>query len=551
VSNDSSTPQKTGNAFLDGLLNPAEREAQRQREADAVATAHRITVLAGWREHPDVLAFVAADRAWDFASWEEFRAADDPWWGIDDELARLSLACIQQIGTQDMAEADREIVTERYRCGARALIDPLERKWVLLRDNATTCPVDFVPDEADQLPPSALAWAIEYRAGLHADLRERGMRVGMTPGRPPVLAVWIGVAQPSHILRAWVEGIAARRFDVVRKPAIARDFERKTEAYEVANWTTIEPVRVVTAARQAAFKIHTTGIAPLDALLATEGIPRGARVYVQAATGHGKSVFDLQIGEHFADHGFRVALIATSDESAESITARRLQRIMKLDRKTALEFAMGDDAASIAARAKLNPNLTIVDGATTYLEDVIASEPALIICDPIQKIRTRAGGGDTYTLDSTAAAVRVAEQSGITFVCASSKVKRAGRDLEASFGGASIPNGATLQIDLERRGTTVNGRVLKSRYGGEGESFDLELDADRQALGTVAPPVSEVEIDRRARILDVLAKGPKTANALRTWVAGKQPELKASLDALVTAGKVVLNGKEYALKDPA
>lgn len=479
--------------------------------------SRRVALLKSWREHPDVLAFVAEQRrANDFQSWPDLSAAVGEHrycrWSVRHEIICLMLACAQQVGMAELSDADREIIGEKYPDEDRDGVEPDARKWLLVRDTKSVCP-----------PADAAAWAPAYRAGLHEQLRDRGMAIGVAPGQAPVLAVWNGEAQPPSVYRNWLAQIGSDRFELVQDAG-------------ASDWLSFAPAKVQGATRKAAFTVHSTGIGPLDALLATKGIPRGARVFVQAATGHGKSVFDLQVAEHFAAAGFRVAWVATSDESPESLIARRLQRVGHA-RDEALRLALGDEAASVAARAKLNPNLEIVDGTREYLEDVIARAPDVLVLDPVQKVRTRGG-------DDGEAAVRIAEQSGITLVAAASKVRSSGKraKIEAAFGGAFIENGATLLLDLERDGSTVTVSVLKSRYGGEGQSFALELDPEWQ---TLTPCHEPDELDAVVdEVLSVLADNDGTPLALRAvQVIARMPRARRKADVLAALKRAVETGK--------
>jgi hypothetical protein len=116
---------------------------------------------------------------------------------------------------------------------------------------------------------------------------------------------------------------------------------------------------------------------------------------------------------------------------------------------------------------------------------LIASGPDFLFVDPIKKVKSRASEG-RGTHEAISAAISVVENSGITTSATASKVRGAGRrglsELEGAEGGAAIENGATLLLDLKLKENTLRVKVLKSRYGGAGEAFELTLDRARRRL---------------------------------------------------------------------
>ncbi len=537
------------NAFLAGRIGDPRDAADAELassfdrfiKAEAEAErAHRAAVLTTWREHPDVAAFIAALRsANDYPAWDEFSAAVVAntycRWSVRDEVTCLMLACAKQLGMAGMSDDDRAIIEERHAYSERNDVDPAARRWLLARDTKAVCPVT-----------AASSWVAEYRAGLHEQLRELGMVVGLSPGAPPVLAVWTGVEQTPHVLREWLRGVGKE------------SLEFAPEA-NVAEWVTLAPVRAERSLADLAFTptesigLLPSGLDDLDRLRG--GIQRrGDRVIIQAATGNAKTALALTMAESLAARGFKVAWLATSDELAASIIARRLQRTGKYTYESAKEHV--NDPAALAL---LNPNLMVIDGCRVVLEDVLAARPDFLFADNLQKMISRVGAGKGE-LEALNAALKLIEADGTTAVLTSRMVRGAdkrGNRIEGSYGGVAIEGGATVLLDLRLTGDELDVTVLKGRGPGEHDSFRLTLDRAKQTLapcpchGTVAAPLSEAEANRREQILTVLAKGPKTARAIQTWVPGKYPDVKASLAELVAAGKVVLDGKEYAIKDPA
>lgn len=516
-------------------------ERTRKHAAELAAQAHRAAVLKTWRACPDVMAFVAEQRASnDFASWSDLRVEFDPKWGVHDERTLLARACHGRIGMADLCETDRAIVVERHPFETRPLVDPPVRKWALLRDAKTTCPLD-----------SSDAWAQAYRSALPVDLRDRGMLVGTAAGMPPVIAVWLGTSQSPGMIRQWLSGEG--RFTLEHESSQKYDYQRGHQAYSIDDWLTLEPTVKARSLAELAFKptepigLLPSGLAELDRLRG--GIQRrGDRVIIQAETGNAKTALALTMAASLASRGFKVAWVATSDELAASIIARLLQRTGKYTFESAK-----DHVNDTAALASLDPNLTIIDGTTVLLEDVLDSAPDFVFIDNLQKVLSRVGAG-RGEMEAIAAVLKLIEAEGTTTVLTSRMNRGVRNRLEGSSGGAPVAAGATVLLDLVLKGDVLDVEILKGRGPGEHESFSLTLDRAKQTLAPCQAkpePVSETEAHRRDLIIAALGKGPKTAGALRTWVPGHNRELKASLDALVAGGKVVLNGKEYALKDPA
>jgi hypothetical protein len=540
------------------VVRALERAAARttaQREQAATRAAARAKLLMAWRAHPEVIADCAR---WECGAetWGELcteARTDDLAWGLPDQTFRLGSAASIGVGFAELSEAERQTIRDEHaKGGTRHALDPTCARWLLVEDRNETGPADLPPVDAAAWHGVANAWASAYRARLPHELRHLGMLVLPEPGKAIVLAVWVGTERAAATLRSWARAIGGGadvrdddgnlvnpgRFRVLRDASAC-----------ASTFVALEPAAAVAASlldlvappikSDASGAVLRTGIGPLDALLVTGGVPRrGARVVVQAPTANAKSALNLQIAEFLAAAGLSIGWIATRDETAESIRARRLQRAGHA-RADAIRLA--NDPAALA---ELNPNLAVIDGREWLLEDVLTaggSGPDVLFLDPLQKVRSRAGEGRGQ-VESIAAALDVIETSGVTTFMTSAMVRGAGRrsKIEGSYGGAAIENGATLLLDLALTDDALRVAVLKSRYGGEGESFVMTLDRASQTLtaacgDALAEAIRKVLVDR----------GSLTQAQLLVRVTGGQNAIAEALKAGVAAGLWRLDGRHY------
>lgn len=556
MSQDSSSSEAAGNASGLVFSSPLVTLAEQREQAAA-----RARLIMSWRAHP---AVVADSESWKIdTTWDELcasAACGELAWALPDQAHRLFVASQTNVGLAELPEAERKVIRDEHaKGGTRYALDPDVARWLLVEDRNETGPADLPPSDADAWRAAAEAWAAGYRARLPLELRHLGMLVLPEPGKPIVVALWIETERPAATLRSWaraVGGGADVRDDDgnLANPGRFRVLRNATACG--SDWIKLEPAKAAHASvhalvarpTEATSVILRTGIAPLDALLATGGVPqRGARVVLQAPTANAKSTLNLEIAEFLAGTGLVIGWIATRDEPPESINARRLQRI-GYSQADALRLVNDADAL-----AKLNPKLAVIDGRKWYLEDVLAaggSGPDVLFVDPLQKVRSRAGEGRGQ-IEAIAAALDVIESSGVTTFMTSAMVRGAGRRarIEGSFGGVVIENGATLLLDLALTDDRLRVAVLKSRYGGEGESFDLTLDRERQRL--TAPPAATVaDADPLVEsIRKVLANDGDpvalTQAQIRVRVTGANTAIVEALKTGVSAGLWTLDGRKY------
>lgn len=450
--------------------------------------------------------------------------------------------------TEDMLvlASERYRVLDRHDYGSRTQI---------IRDNFRRCPAG-----------DRNSFAQKYAADLPLGWRD-SVLLYLCPGEPIVIVHWTPERETIDTTGAWLESENAnpknqRRNSYDDEDTIARWEARPTfESLGDNDFVAIPPARAVNArtleslaarAPERASSVTPTGIAPLDALLATRGLPSGARMFVQAATANAKTTLALEAACSLAERGHCVAWIATRDEPQESIYARLLQRAGH-ERAEAVTLA-----SDPVARERACPRgLVVIDGTETDLEDVIGATPGpdVIAIDSLQKVRTCKGAGTTGVTAMTAT-LDVIEASRVTVIATSQIVRGASRRarIEASHGGSGIEYGATLIIDLALDGEELTGTILKSRYGGEGESFTLRLDRASQRLTApeIAPVVSATEARLRAAICTALTEhGALTQRAILGRVTGAQNAIVAALKAAVERGEITLDGKKYAIAKAA
>ncbi|HEY2404765.1 MAG TPA: hypothetical protein VGI10_02130, partial [Polyangiaceae bacterium] len=306
---------------------------------------------------------------------------------------------------------------------------------------------------------------------------------------------------------------------------------------------------IIAKAAPTANAILPTGITALDRALAIGGVPlRGARVVVQAPTANAKTTFALEIAASYAAAGISVGWIATGDEPPESIHARWLQR-EGMSREAAAAAATGD--------GELAPSLYLIDGRAIVLEDVLTIGGFdILFLDPLQKVRTRAGA-DSGKLEQIGKVLELVEKSGLTCWMTSAQVRASGgrqkrSPLEASYGGGGIENGATLLLGLALAGAALTVSILKSRYGGEGETLALTADRERQRVlspGEAQPAAGVGTVEARiwADVQAALGEGPRSKRWLEDHITGGAASVRKVIAARLKAGDLVTVNKLITL----
>jgi hypothetical protein len=418
--------------------------------------------------------------------------------------------------------------------------NPKSRRWVLLEDRRTV-PIVLPLDVAD------------YRAGLPKEMRELGIVVGLEVGKTVHVAVWLGEDLTPFEISAWLATFNDHESD---------RFKRLDHTPRRA-WVPLAPaVKTRSLAELAvtgteSIDLIPSGLAGLDDLRG--GIQRrGDRVIVQAETGNAKTALALTMAESLAARGFKVAWLATPDEPAASIIARRLQRI---------GYSYDDakkHAGDRTSLAKLNTNLTVIDGTGCTLEEALAARAEFLFVDNIQKVNSIAGRG----LSQHAAVeprLEAIEASGVTTIVTSRMVrgagKRGGNRLEGSYGGSAVEGGATVLLDLVLTGTELVVTMRKGRGPGEGQSFALELDRAKQTLtpchGTPAPHALDEVVDEVVALFTDKDGTPLSLRAVQ--VIARMPRARRKADVLGALKRAVEIGKAtkadgkngaYALRRP-
>ncbi len=365
------------------------------------------------------------------------------------------------------------------------------------------------------------SFARMYARTLPTGWRE-GVRVYLAPGLGVV--VLRSTAERVRIAdtRAWLESVNAPGNPQFEAP----------ETFDSHGWSVVEIDHSKPAAVETPL-VQSTGL--FDDVFATDGVPQGARVVLQGPPGAAKTSVALEIAEGYAKHG-RVIWYATRDEPAESIRARRYQRI-GLDRAAAL------DAARNGAPG-LNERLVVLDAREYSLEQVmgLAATAYALFVDPLQKATP---DGDVER------ALQLIEGAGVTTWMTSAIVRGAQRRnaIEASYGGARIENGASVVISLARRerATTVSCRVLKSRYGGEGDALTLTLDRELQRVYVAGerpdePTAGQADADTVRRVVDACQQA-RSKRWLRDNLTGGRDRIEAAIQVALDDGLLVVDGR--------
>ncbi|MDF3069188.1 MAG: DnaB-like helicase terminal domain [Polyangiaceae bacterium] len=392
----------------------------------------------------------------------------------------------------------------------------------IIRDLVHTCPGGgtdaFVRDYVRELPPG-------WRDSIVLDLKA---------GEHPVVCRWTATREKISATQAWCRNYRYRdqpRFEALE--SLWFEGERVVIPAAVSRATvTIEQLAKprITATPST---VTPTGLEPLDAVLATGGIPSGARVGIQASTAQGKTALMLEIAEAWAARGARVVWVATADEPRESVMARRRQR-HGMPRAQALTST--DETA-------LEPRLFVVDGRDHTIEEVLALSPApaLLVLDPVSKVRMRDGAADPVV--RIGGVLDLVEASGWTVLMSAPVVRGAGRRVatERALGGSRIEAGATLLLELSRSGDNLTIGVVKSRLGGEGMEVALRLDAERQRVLAAPSDAGALSVEERIwrDVRAVLATdGPRVARALADKVRGRKTAVLAVVRQRLATGEL-------------
>lgn len=271
-------------------------------------------------------------------------------------------------------------------------------------------------------------------------------------------------------------------------------------------------------------------IRALNAVLSNGGVPQGSRVILQGPPGSGKTAIAIELAaglaadEKIAPNA--VAWVATSDEPADSICRRFVQR-------------EGGEMRNVFC----GKNLIVIDGREVDLEDVFAAGFSFVFVDSLQAARTRAGA-KMGRLESVAAAVAVISAAKVPAFATSHVVRGAERrsKMASAYGGAGIEHAATLLLDVSRDGDAVIVEIVKSRgLGGEDQKVALVLDRERQRIVSPAATAGAdaVEARIRADVLAALASGPKSVKALaEREIDGKAVTVRRIVKAMVAAGEI-------------
>jgi hypothetical protein len=464
------------------------------------------------------------------------RVLDDMW--SDDETWIELLKDSSRQAQQRAHFARRPALTEAEREAVQAYADRafprgerLDRPDVgsrvqVIRDLVHTCPGGatdaFVRDYVRELPPG-------WRDSIVLDLKA---------GEHPVVCRWTATREKISATQAWCRNYRHRdqpRFEALESHWFEGERVVIPAAVSHATVTVEALARPRTMATLST--VSPTGLGPLDAVLATGGIPSGARVVVQAATAQGKTA--LEIAEAWAARGARVVWVATADEPRESVMARRRQR----------HGMPRADAVTSTDEEGLAPELFVVDGREHTIEEVLtlSPAPALLVLDPVSKVRMRDGAADPVV--RIGGVLDLVEASGWTVLMSAAVVRGAGRRAatERALGGSRIEAGATLLLELTRSGDNLTIGIVKSRLGGEGMEIALRLDAERQRV--LAAPADDGALSTDDRIWrdmrTVLAMdGPRAARTLAEKVRGRKTAVLAVVRQRLANGDLrQLDGK--------
>lgn len=457
--------------------------------------------------------------------------------GFEDDAAKVAWLAIAPTLTDAENEAlDRWIIRAHNSLQFNNHPD-LGSHTQILRDTETRFgggPADvFTREYAKTLPPG-------WRESVILCLRS---------GEPVIVVRWTAERERIEDIRAWADATeldaqGCGRWEALDDLAIANEGytrvpiapSKPVSADAHAARARLQALAAPVASDATSAAVHTTGVAALDAVLETGGVPaRGARCVIQAPTANAKTTVALEIAEHYAACGLGVVWIATRDEPRESLIARRHQRAGRT-RAEAIALARAGDESGLCDQ------LLVVDGTAATLEDMLDQRAGfdVLFIDPLQKVRMRSGGSGA--VGSVEAALELIELSGVTTWMTSAFVRGGTRRrarLEMSKGGAAIENGATLLLDLERAGDALTVRVLKSRYGGEDAELALTLDRERQRVHSSASSASQAEARIRADVLTALALSPgqpRTRSWLETTVTGRAVAIRATVKAMVADG---------------
>lgn len=381
----------------------------------------------------------------------------------------------------------------------------------------------------------AVAFARDYVRKLPPGWSE-SVVVSLRLGEHPVVCRWTTNRVPTSVTEVWAKAFG-QRFVVLRSYVFGTDERVVFPATNAsAGAATLEQLASPPPVA-AAVQVLPTGLEPLDAVLATGGVPTGGRVTAYGETANAKTTALLEMAEALASRGLRVVWIATGDEPRESIQARRRQR-RGMSRVEALTSTNEHDLDGIH----------VVDGRKVTLDDVLAAPGRIdaLFLDPLTKVPTRGGSSDQVV--HVGEVLDLVEASGVTTFMTAPVVRGAGRraKTERALGGARIEAGATLLLELTRKGDDVAIHVVKSRLGGEGLEVAMRLDRERQRVlpALAAPgaaPTGAVSVEERiwADVQRLLAVGPQSARELTEAVTGKATTVRAVVRAKLGAGALL------------
>ncbi|UJR79861.1 RAD55 family ATPase [Sandaracinus amylolyticus] len=324
------------------------------------------------------------------------------------------------------------------------------------------------------------------------------------------------------------------------------------------------------------------GITTLDVAI-RGGLVPGSFVIVIGAPGAGKTTLVVQVArERFAD-GHAVAILA-ADESANGLLIRWGQSLGI--RREDLERA-DDDARTVLAEAVDSDRLVLVDAAEERdaTVDAVAERlaalakdtgrPGLLIVDSLQTARSitsEAAESPREKVNAVIDTLRNAARAHGLLILATSEMARSG------YRGGGVPNSDPLasgketgaieyQCDVllalttpKGKPSTIDALVPKSRLGGTGTTFRLEIDHARASVSEVDVPDDEGDGDddrdavHAARVEEVgralllaLARHPSDVvgqRQLRALVRGRDAVKQDAIAWLLAHGRITGGGRE-------
>lgn len=303
---------------------------------------------------------------------------------------------------------------------------------------------------------------------------------------------------------------------------------------------------------------------------ATRGGPLSGRVIViGGAPGAGKTTFVLQLGRHYTNEGYSVAIVA-ADEEGDGLIIRYGQQ--EGCRREDLEAGVPEAREWLAERFEDLPNLILVDQEEedAPLEAIAAElvrrangKPAVLIIDSIQTVCAM-GTAEARTprdrVDYAVVALKhAAKKQGLLVIATSELARGAYRsksssdqieDLAAFKESGGIEYGAGTAIILRnvpKEPDLVAVSIAKNRLG-EKLEFTIKIDRLRasftEVTGIAAPDLDEessAKFDALCgRVLALLRKDTTlaSASAVARRLGGNKSKILLAVKDLVESGRV-------------